>query len=202
MKRISIDKLLSDLNLQKEFFADMKNGAIAVIPTDTLYGFAVDSSSSEAVAKIYRIKSRSEKKPLILFLGDLNQLDKINITPDQKQKSILQKYWPGALTAVFNFKPTSGLSAFTYQTIGVRVPGHLKLLDLLKAYPGMFLTTSANRSGLPSDKNPDVIFSEFSDEIDWFIDDGCMNEAIASTVLDMTCEPFKVLRAGSVVPQL
>lgn len=201
MKRIQIDQLLKKTDRLQEFFKEMKNGAVAVIPTDTLYGFAVDSNSVEAVSRIYQIKNRSEQKPLILFLDSHTKLDKLKIEQTQEQKAILQKYWPGALTAIFPKPECDGLLGFSYPTIGLRVPGHSGLLELLKSYPGMFLTTSANRSGQPSSSDPESIFSEFCQEIDWLIEDGEMAEGIASTVLDMTASPFKILRMGAVNPE-
>ena len=74
MKRIKINELLDNKTLLKQFCEDMKNGAVAVIPTDTLYGFGVSFNSPEAVQKVYNIKNRDARKPLILFLTHTSEI--------------------------------------------------------------------------------------------------------------------------------
>ncbi|GAB4269036.1 MAG: L-threonylcarbamoyladenylate synthase [Candidatus Rifleibacteriota bacterium] len=198
MKRITISELLKQPEKMSRFYSDLKSGAVAIIPTDTLYGFAVDSNSPAAVARVYEIKNRSEKKPLILFLSDSKKLSKIGISIDEEQKSLLEKHWPGALTCIFNTPQTHGLKGFKYPSLGIRIPAHRKLLKLIAGYEGMLLTTSANRSGQPSNPDPEKLCAEFSQEIDWLIEDGKLPESEASTVVDLVSRPFKVLRQGAV----
>ena len=198
MKRIKIHDLLSDSNIINDFCKDMKKGSVAVIPTDTLYGFAVSFDSKEAIEKVYNIKHRDARKPLILFVTNVDELDNLGLKTSSEVKNTIDKNWPGGLTAILN-KPNEGcLANFNFQTIGVRAPNHQKLLELLKYLPVKLLTTSANRSGLPSDTNPDNIAKEFENEIDWFIDDGILPCGIASTVVDFTLTPPKILRQGKV----
>lgn len=195
--RLHISKLLECPDLWKDFLLSMKNGGVAIIPTDTLYGFAVDANSPEAVARIYRMKKRSERKPLILFLSAQTKMGDLGITTNPNQEKILSKFWPGPLTAIFPTPSCEVLGGFSHPTIGLRVPAHSKLIELLSRYPGMLLTTSANRSGLPSDRNPENLLEDFCPEIDWLIEDGIMAGEIPSTVVDMTSEPFKILRIGA-----
>ena len=199
MKRIKIHDLLEDKSSLNQFCNDMKNGAVAVIPTDTLYGFAVSYNSKEAVEKVYQIKNRDSRKPLILFVTDVKELEKLGLKAKEECKAIINSNWPGGLTAVLQ-KPSSGeLANFTFPTIGVRAPNHKELLELLNILPVKLLTTSANRSGAPSDTNPDVIADEFSNEIDWLIDDGVLPSGVPSTVADFTSYPPKILRQGKII---
>ncbi|MGM0598188.1 MAG: L-threonylcarbamoyladenylate synthase [Candidatus Rifleibacteriota bacterium] len=198
MKRIKIENLLTDPELLEKFVSDLEAGAAAIIPTDTLYGIAVDGNLPEAVTKVYEIKNRDARKPLILFLNNFEELKSFKISPDMKQNKILKKYWPGALTAIFPFCFPQKLAGFTHPTIGIRIPDHYFLLQLLQKYPGNLLTTSANRSGLPSDPDPENLFNEFKNEIEWLIEDGVLPEAIPSTVVDMSGQNYKVLRQGSI----
>lgn len=199
MKRIKIKELLSDKSSLKQFCEDMKNGAVAVIPTDTLYGFAVSYNSKEAVEKVYQIKNRDSRKPLILFVTDVKELDKLGLKANEESKAIINSNWPGGLTAVLQ-KPSYGeLSDFNFPTIGVRAPNHEELLELLSILPVKLLTTSANRSGAPSDTNPDNIEEEFKSEIDWLIEDGILPCGVPSTVVDFTSKPPKILRQGKIV---
>ncbi len=202
MKRLNIRNLLNDRTILDEFCESIKNGGVAVIPTDTLYGFAVAAHRDDAVAAVYQIKERDARKPLILFLQELQQLKDLGMRLEPDQESLLRRYWPGALTAVLNRPENPSLSAFTFPTLGVRIPGHQLLLQLMGNLSCLLLTTSANRSGLPSAPDPDFIADEFSHEIDWLIEDGVMNGSLPSTVIDLTVRPFKILRAGAIEPQL
>lgn len=202
MKKVSIDQLLQDPVLQQEFCASLIQGEVAVIPTDTLYGFAVSAASAAAVEKVYRIKSRDSRKPLILFLDSSEKLAQLGIRPDSRQQAILDQNWPGALTAIFARPDNEKIPAFTFPTLGIRVPAHARLLQLLQLFPGLLLTTSANRSGLPSDVDPQKIAAEFADEVAWLIEDGCLSPSSPSTVIDLSVEPYRILRQGAVEPKL
>ena len=199
MKRIKIQDLLSDENSLNLFCNDIKNGAIAVIPTDTLYGFAVSYDSEEAINKVYKIKNRDSQKPLILFVTKFEDLDSLGLKVSESAKEAIVKNWPGALTAILTKPSTGKLSNFRFQTIGVRAPAHKYLLKLLDILPTKVLTTSANRSGAPSDTNPDNIEKEFHNEIDWLIEDGILPSGVPSTVADFTSFPHKILRQGKII---
>ncbi len=198
MKRVLIDQLLNDKNLWNEFSISLQNGSVAVIPTDTLYGFAVAADCEKAVARVYEIKNRSSRKPLILFVDRIEELENLGFELKDELPVQLKKYWPGALTAVLPAPAHPQLSAFNFSTMGVRIPDHKMLLEMLRRLPVRLLTTSANRSGDPSDVNPDVIAAEFAGEIDWLVDDGTLPEGVASTVVDFTRLPPVILRQGKI----
>ena len=198
MKRVPVDHLLKDKQLWNEFSVSLQNGGVAVIPTDTLYGFAVAADCEKAVARVYEIKNRSSRKPLILFVDRIEELAKLGFELKDGLPEQLKKYWPGALTAVLPAPGHPQLRAFNFSTMGVRIPNHQMLLEIIRRLPVRLLTTSANRSGDPSDVNPDVIASEFAGEIDWLIDGGILPEGMASTVADFTKSPPVILRQGKI----
>ncbi len=202
MRRVNINILLKDQKLLKQFFIDLKNGALAIIPTDTIYGLAVDAKSDEAVAKVYEIKKRCAKKPLILFLHNADDLQKLKIRPDTMQKRLIEQGWPGALTAIFPDFDQKQISAHKYSTLGIRVPAHNQLRELLKLYGGQLLTTSANRSGDEPVNDPEALFTEFRYEVDWLIEDGIIENSLPSTVVDMSSGSCKILRQGAFVQKL
>ncbi|HAE38208.1 MAG TPA: threonylcarbamoyl-AMP synthase [Candidatus Riflebacteria bacterium] len=197
MKQVELVQLLADAVMLKQFYDDLDHGAVVIIPTDTLYGFAVAAHLPAAVARIYEIKNRDARKPLILFLDQIEQLPQsgFNLTSELEQN--LQQYWPGALTAILHKPDHKDLSAFTFEKIGVRIPAHAQLQQLLAGYGHKLLTTSANRSGEPSDCDPACLAEEFAGEIDWLIDGGVLKPALPSTVADFTVSPPTILRQGS-----
>jgi L-threonylcarbamoyladenylate synthase len=198
MKTVKIKQLIENEELFENFCKDMINGSIAAIPTDTLYGFAAAAHNESAVDKIYKIKSRDFAKPLILFIDNYNELAKMGIDTDDNTAQILKKNWPGALTAILPAKQNPQISAFKFETIGIRIPNHKMLLELLRKIPFKILTTSANRSGNISENDPVKIQNEFINEIDWLIEDGIIKESLPSTVADFTVSPFKILRQGKI----
>lgn len=176
----------------------MKSGSIALIPTDTLYGLAVDADSAEGIDKIYRLKGRDFDKPLILFINEPCRLVDLSISTDSNTGKILNEYWPGALTAVFPIKMNI-LRNFKYSTIGIRIPNYPDLLKILGIFPGFFLTTSANKSGQEPMNDPKLIMETFGDELDWILDAGHLPDSQPSTVADFTSWPPRILRAGKTV---
>lgn len=198
MKTVKIKQLIENEELFKNFCKDMINGSIAAIPTDTLYGFAAAADNESAVDKIYKIKSRDFAKPLILFIDNFDELAKLGLDTDDNTAQILKKNWPGALTAILAVKLNPQISAFKFKTIGIRIPNHKMLLELLRKIPFKILTTSANRSGNISENDPVKIKNEFINEIDWLIEDGIIKESLPSTVVDFTVSPFKILRQGKI----
>jgi len=197
MIRCTIEDLLADRRRLGRFVRSLRRGGIAVVPTDTLYGLAVDAHSPDGVAAVYRLKGRAETKPLILFASALPRLVALGITPSGPARQALATHWPGALTAIFPLVG-SPLRGFAHPTLGTRVPGHAGLLRLLAAYPGFLLTTSVNRSGEEPLRDPDRIAAEFGGELAWLLDGGILPPAPASTVADFSGWPPRILRQGSV----
>ncbi|NCB46788.1 threonylcarbamoyl-AMP synthase [bacterium] len=198
MKTVNIKQLIEDKELLESFCNDMLTGSVAAIPTDTLYGFAAAANNESAVDKIYKIKGRNFAKPLILFIDNFNELTKMGLNTDDNTDQILKKNWPGALTAILPAKTNPQISAFKFETIGIRIPNHKMLLELLKKIPFKILTTSANRSGSISENDPLKIQNEFFNEIDWLIEDGIIQDSLPSTVADFSVSPFKILRQGKI----
>lgn len=156
----------------------LKNGGVAIFPTDTVYGIGT-LPEKKYVEKIYKIKKRDFSKKIIALISDkkilpelINETDK-NI---KKIENILEKYWPGELTVIFqanqNFTKNFDESM---KTIGIRIPKNKIALEIIENSGGVVLTTSANISGENSVtkfenlnenllKNVDVAISDESSE--------------------------------------
>ena len=197
MERLTIADLLLSPERLHAFSAALRRGAIAALPTDTLYGLAADGNSPEGVDRIYRLKGREENKPLILFLDRPERLREVGITPAPEVAGLLRQHWPGALTVVF---PLAGrpLAAFSHPTLGIRIPAHDELLRLLSRCPNLLLTTSANRSGQPPLQDPDAIAAELGADLDFLLDGGPLSPSEPSTVIFGEGSPPKILRQGRV----
>ncbi len=126
-----------------------------IVPTDTVYGLVCRYDSKDAVEKIYKLKKRTRKKPLILLGCNWQALKPFVRIINKKELSKLIKKWPGAMTLILPAsKYVPRYLNKGYKTIGIRVPNNKFLLKLLKQCPEQVLaSTSANISG-ENDKAP------------------------------------------------
>lgn len=178
------------------------NGGIIAYPTDTVWGIGCIPESEEGVQKIYELKKRDAKKPLILMSNEAKNLFKYTKTPTEKEKEIISKFFPGALTLIMdksNLTPdymTSGLS-----TVGIRVPAHEVFKEIVNfCTPNKVLaTTSANLSTQPSSLNKQSVINYFGDKIDYiFSDFGVFADGLESTIIRIQEDKISVLRKGAV----
>ncbi|MCD6094531.1 threonylcarbamoyl-AMP synthase, partial [bacterium] len=152
-KRIEREKLKMVTNL-------LKNGKIIIFPTDTIYGFLADATNKKAVNKIFRIKKRSFKKPLPLFVRDIKYLKKLAIL--NKEQERLLKLMGNRVTVVLNRRKTKmKLYGVRKETIAIRIPEYPPLNFLLKEIGNPLVQSSVNISGRPPLNNIKEIIREF-----------------------------------------
>ena len=128
----------------------LKNGGVAIFPTDTVYGIGT-LPKKEYMEKIYKIKKRDFSKKIIALISNKNKLAELIDETDEnikKIENILKKYWPGELTVIFraNQNFTKHFDK-NMETIGIRIPKNETTLEIIKKSGGVLLTTSANISG-------------------------------------------------------
>lgn len=166
----------------------IKEGKVLVCPTDTVYGLICDAGKKEAVARLYKIKKRPKNKPIPMFVSDISMAKEI-AEISVKQEKFLKKVWPGPVTAVLEKKGGG--------TIGIRIPNHKFLLDLVKQN-GPLAETSANISGRPASGKFKEVLEQFAlsrvEGPDLAIDAGDLPLSKPSQVLDLKFSPPKILR--------
>ena len=175
----------------------IRSGGVIGFPTDTVYGIGVSAFNKEAIEKIYRVKGRSKEKAIPILLADHEELDQITPQPDQTVKTIIQRFWPGALTLILptldelppNLSPT--------KTVGVRIPDFELTRELLR-HTGPLAATSANISGGESALTAEEAARNLGREIDLILDGGKAPGGVPSTVLDCTQGEPVILREGPV----
>ncbi|MBP3400066.1 MAG: threonylcarbamoyl-AMP synthase [Erysipelotrichaceae bacterium] len=184
---------------QKDLFSVVnfiKDGKVVAFPTDTVYGVGVRYDDEQAIARMKWAKGRPESKPFPLMVCDVLQLQQIAWV-DEDIYRIVKHLTPGPLTLVLNKKEhvpdavTNGKS-----TIAVRIPDHRFVLDLLES-AGPMLVTSANLSDHPSCKTYSEVMEQLDGRIDAIVDGPC-GSGIASTIVDVTEKPYKILREGTI----
>lgn len=168
----------------------LQNGGIAILPTDTVYGFSavVDSDTAQ---KIRKIKGRAENKPFIQLIGEPDDI--FDYTDDFIPPEILTK-WPGALTIIVHNKK----SFDDEQTTAFRCPKDSWLRSIIKMCKSPIFSTSVNKSGCPILETPQEIKDTFENQVDLIVDDGEKKGALPSTLIKLENGNVQVIRQGEV----
>ena len=169
--------------------------------TDTVWGFGVNPNSKEGVEKIYEIKKRDLKKPLILMSNDFKYLEKyIKYIPDYAYP-LIEKYLPGALTLIFEKSSLCPDFVTSNQnTVGIRIPNSEDFDKLINNLEEKVLaTTSCNVSSEAPVKNYLEAKEKFSNQVTIIppIED-FENENVPSTVILCLEKEYKILRQGKI----
>ncbi|MCL1971759.1 MAG: L-threonylcarbamoyladenylate synthase [Endomicrobia bacterium] len=183
-----------DKNSHKQTAEIIKKGGVAVIPTETVYGFAADAFNIEAQRKVYKIKGRNFKKPLIAMTPDIESVRMLVEIPEKAFK-IAKKFWPGQLTLIFSTTEIGKIMSGGRDNIGVRIPDNEFMLKLLKEIGTPIMTTSVNVSGKKSAKKFEEVLA-FDGIADILVDGGACRFSFESTVIDMVQFPYVIIRKG------
>jgi len=187
-------------NLSKAINCLKKKEVIAV-PTETVYGLAGNAYSSKAVKKIYTLKKRPFKNPLIVHYYNLEQL-KNDVELNHHFFKLYKKFSPGPLTFVLKKKKKSILSNLTtakLKTVAVRFPKNKILRKILRSLDFPLAIPSANKSSHISPVSAEDVFQEFNNSVKIILNGGLCKIGLESTVIDLTSKP-KILRPGFIGP--
>jgi L-threonylcarbamoyladenylate synthase len=172
----------------------IKSGGIAIVPTETVYGFAVDAFNTNAQKEVYKIKGRTHKKPLILMTKNLDSVRPIIKIP-QKALIIAKKFWPGQLTLILPTTELGKIISGGRTNLGVRIPDNKFMLKMLEVLDSPVFTTSVNVSNEKSAKDIKEVLI-FDNVVDIIVDGGKCKYSFESTVIDMVKFPYIIIRKG------
>ena len=180
----------------------LRDGGVVAFPTDTVYGVGVDPSQPEAVRKLYRIKGRPEDKPIAILVGSIEDVARVAQTPSRTFSRLADRFWPGGLTLIVETRELPPEITAGGSTVGVRMPDHPLTLELLRGFGGPIATTSANRSGENPATSAEEVGAQLGDHVNLIVDGGDTITKVASTVLDLSVSPPKILRHGGISEEL
>ncbi len=176
----------------------LRGGGLCAVPTETVYGLAANGMDPAAVEKIYAVKGRPENKPLSLLVPGPEALDMLGRDVPPAAKTLAAAFWPGPLTLVVHAAPfVPEIVRAGGETVGLRCPDHPLTLELLRSLELPLAAPSANPSGAPSPVNARQVLDYFDGKIDCVLDGGECGLGRASTIVDMTQTPYRVLRQGA-----
>lgn len=186
-------------NQMNEICDVIQKGGIVAFPTETVYGVGIHFNDEEALERLMEAKNRDYSKAITLMVADKADISQYAYISPQAQKMINQ-FMPGMITLIFKKKEsvrdsmTNGKS-----TIGIRIPDSEFVLSLLKKV-GPMLATSANLSQHSNTTSTQEVLNQLDGRIDLVVD-GKTSDNIASTVVDVSQDEIKILRAGKITKE-
>jgi L-threonylcarbamoyladenylate synthase len=177
----------------------LRRGEVVAFPTETVYGLGADAANPDAVAKIFKLKGRPEKHPLIVHVPDASHMEQWGREVPESACALARAFWPGPLTIVLK-RAQGVLDAVTggQDTIAVRVPSHPIARELITAFGGGIAAPSANKFGRVSPTLAKHVFSDFQLTVPLILDGGPAKVGIESTIVDCTGETPRILRPGGI----
>ncbi|MFW6050087.1 MAG: L-threonylcarbamoyladenylate synthase [Myxococcota bacterium] len=175
----------------------LEGGGVVACPTETLVGLLADALRQDAVERVVRIKGRAPDAPIAVLLPDVAAWDRVARDVPPAARALASAHWPGPLTLVAWARPGLPAALVHDGKVGARVPGPSPALELVRAFGGPLTATSANRSGEPPARDAAQAARVLGDRLDAVVP-GVAPGGRASTVLDVTADPPRVLRAGAV----
>jgi len=177
--------------------AALRRGALAVLPTDTVYGVAADAFSPDAVGRLLEAKGRGRDMPTPVLVGSIRTLDGLADVVPQLARDLVDAHWPGPLTLVLRHAATLSWDlGETRGTVALRMPLDPVALAVL-AETGPLAVSSANRSGLPPARDAAEAARQLGLAVEVYLDAGEVTDPIPSTILDLTADRPRLLRNGA-----
>lgn len=173
-----------------------------VIPTDTVYGIATLATSQAAIEKLFQAKRRPLTKGIPVMIADITDLPALTPEPIAPETiGFAQKHWPGALTLIVPKKAGLPPNLSPNDKIAVRIPDYPLVRELIRQVGRPLAVTSANISGEPSATTAEEAQAQLGNSVTVYINDGISPLAKASTILDCTQNPPKIVREGSLTTE-
>jgi L-threonylcarbamoyladenylate synthase len=197
MRRVFVNPEAPHRDAVQEAATLIRRGGLIALPTDTLYGLAADPFRRDAVARVFEVKGRHAERALPLIAYDTAQVTASlgRLTPIGER--LAAAYWPGPLTLLVAAPPAvaAGVSAGTGR-VGVRVPAGAVARAVCRAVGRPVTATSANISGQPATADPDEVERTLGARIDLLLDGGPTRGGAPSTIVDVTQDAPRLVRAG------
>ena len=172
----------------------LKNGQLAVIPTDTVYGIVASALDKNAVERVYKVRGRNVNKPCIVLCGEISDLSKLGIVLSENDKEILSKIWPNPVSVILPCLDKK----FDYlhrgiNSLAIRIP-KLEWLRKLLNEVGPIVAPSANLEGKPPAKNIIEAKRYFGERVSFYFEGKVSKDP--STIVLLSDGKLKVLRDG------
>ena len=184
-----------DINIAAEL---LQKGNLVGIPTETVYGLAGNAFDPVAISKIFQIKKRPSFDPLIVHVGDHEEVKYLAAYIPNEFETIMNHYMPGPLTIIVKKRhliPDIVTAGSPY--VGIRIPKHDVTLELLRKIDFPLAAPSANPFGYISPTTAQHVADQLGSKISYILDGGACEVGLESTIIGVNNNgSLQVLRKG------
>lgn len=177
----------------------LKEGGIVIYPTDTAFGIGCRIDDHHAIDRLFAIRKRPVTQATPVLVESIDMALAYYADVSDIVRRFINQYWPGALTIISKCKKSLFYSPIRGggNTIGLRMPDHETALALIRGAGVPILGPSANFHGDPTPYAFDDLNPELITLVDFVVPGKCTRKQ-ASTVVDCSVEPFRIIRQGAI----
>lgn len=186
-------------DLWREVRGYLAAARLVALPTETFYALAAHPFKEEALASLFALKGRTSRKPVLLLVSGPDMVPQLAQHIPARGYELMARFWPGPLTLILPARP--GLPRWLTggsKGVGLRQPRQDVTCRLIAAMGHPVTGTSANRAGQPALTTAGEVAREFGDDLALVLDAGPCPGGLPSTIVDVTVEPPRLVRAGAV----
>lgn len=177
---------------------EIKKGNLVITPTDTVYGILADALNKDAIDKVFIAKKRESKPLLIIMTKDMLDTYIEDISPLEQE--LINRYLPGKLTILLKKNKLIDDSVTCGSPlVGVRIPNHSDLLEIIQRVGHPLISTSANISNQETITSVEKIDPDLLKYISYIEDGGIIKES-SSTIIQVKDNRIQILREGELTP--
>ncbi|MBM3322751.1 threonylcarbamoyl-AMP synthase [candidate division WOR-3 bacterium] len=195
---LKLDPRDPDLEAIRQAAAVLRQGGTVVFPTETVYGVGAALGSDSGIERVFRLKRRGYELPLLVHCASEVQTRRYAGDWPESARVLARAFWPGPLALVLRRSASVPDAIRAGDSVGLRVVADRVTQELIENLGEPIAGTSANLHGQAATSRFDQIRTEVVDAVDVALDVGQCGEEVASTVLDLTEDPPRVIRAGVV----
>ena len=177
----------------------LRSGGVVAMPTDTLYGLAVDIRNASAVRQLFALKGRDARAALPLIAANLPQVVACGGRLEAREAALAAAFWPGPLSIVREAPAWIVPEVHGgHRTVAIRIPAHTVARRLCEAWGGVLSATSANISGASAVDRAEALGAIAEDPRVFVIDAGVTPGGLPSTLVDVRSARPLLLREGAI----
>ena len=178
-----------------------QSGRLVVMPTDTLYGLGCDAFDNDAVANLLATKQRGPDMPVPVLVGSWAAAEELAGDLPEPAVALMKAYWPGGLSVVVPQSSTVKWNlGETSHSVMLRMPLNAVALDLLRL-TGPLGVSSANITAHAQATDVTQAEQQLGESVSIYLDGGPADSGTASTIVDVTCEPPRIIREGTITAE-
>ena len=176
----------------------VRRGQLVILPTDTVYGVGADAFTPHAVNALQNARGADRRVPPPVLVGSRHTLDGLVYSLPKAARELADAFWPGALTIIVEHSPSLQWDiGDTDGTVGVRMPLHPVALEVLREV-GPMAVSSANKHGMPAATTAEEAREQLEYSVRVYLEAGPAPEPVPSTIVDVTGEVPRIVRAGAI----